>query len=300
MSPWLAALLLLLACGEPLATEPAEPPTAPGDGPAPAAVVRNATGTFDVSLERVPRARALDLLADAAGFGVVPGRGRPAPEHVSVKLAGATADEALAAILAGVPYHVHHERGPDGGAVTLRRVTVGPLPPPAQRGEGRARLGQRVRERRIAAAQLTPDEIARLRLERRERHADRRAWIERLRDSPDERERARAAAMMRADRDLDALVGYLLEDRSPEVRERAAESLADASAGEDAITASEALIEALSDPEPQVVAAAVSALEDVHDTLPDARIRDAVAALRDDPDPAVRDAVEDFVRWTEE
>jgi len=41
-------------------------------------------------------------------------------------------------------------------------------------------------------------------------------------------------------------------------------------------------------------------LEDVHDDLPDPRIRDAVLALEGHDDPDVREAVEAFRDWVEE
>jgi hypothetical protein len=304
---WVRVLLVLasLACGDARPADDDSPAPVPSgtDTSAPTArpwVTRNTDGAFDVAVSAEPRTRVLDALAGAADFGVVPGQGRPAPHRLTLHLEGVSVDEALTEILAGVPHHVHYERGANGGPVALRRVTVGLLPPPEARGEGRARLGQRLRERRQALAQRTPEDLERLRIEREERAAERTAWIDHLHDSPLPRDRSRAATLMKPDRDLDALVGYLLEDESADVRERAAESLADASAGEDALTAAEALLEALADPEPAVVAAAVAALEDVHDTLPDARIREAVGELSEHPDPAVREAVEDFVRWTAE
>lgn len=305
---WRPLPLLLVAwtlgCGDAAERDrppaPASAPTAdPAAGTGPT-ITRNADGTFDVHATGQPRARVLDALADAAGFGIVPGRGNPAPRPLTLQLERASVDAAIRGVLRGIPHHLHYERRTDGGPVELRRVTLGLLPPPEARGEGRARLGQRLLERRRILAERTPEDFEQLQIERRERAAERRAWIENLRDSPIDEERSRAASLMKPERDLDALVGYLLEDESAEVRERAAESLADADAGEDAITAAEVLIEALSDAEPQVVAAAVAALEDVHDTLPDAEIRRAVGELREHPDPAVRDAVEDFIRWTSE
>jgi hypothetical protein len=298
---WLPVVLVLasLACGDTGDPPPAAAPASP-EVPARPWVARNPDGTFDLAVDAEPRSQVLDALAEAADFGVVPGRGSAAPQRVTVHLESASAEEALAEILAGVPHHVHWERGAADGAVALRRVTVGLLPPPEARGDGRARLGQRLRERRRALAQRTPEDLERLRVEREERAAERRTWIEHLRGSPLERDRARAATLMKPDRDLDSLVGYLLEDDSPEVRERAAESLADAAAGEAALTAAEALLEALSDPDARVITAAVAALEDVHDTLPDPRIRRAVGDLGDHPDPGVREAVDDFVRWTAE
>jgi hypothetical protein len=295
-----ALVFAALACGEgPEATRNAPETPEARESPAPRAwVTENADGSFAVHVDGAPRAQVLDALAEAAGFGIVPGRGAAAPRRLSLHLEEASAEEALGQILAGVPHHVHYERQASGGPVELRRVTVGLLPPPQARGEGRARLGQRLRERRLALAERTPEELALLQIEREERTAERRSLVAHLRDSPIDRDRARAATLMKPETDLDALVDYLFEDPSPDVRERAAESLADAPAGEPALTAAEALIEALADPDAGVVAAAIAALEDVHDTLPDPRIRQAIADRADHPDARVREAADDFARWT--
>ncbi|MDH3687747.1 MAG: hypothetical protein OEP95_16065, partial [Myxococcales bacterium] len=164
---WRPLPLLLVAwtlgCGD--ATErDHRPPPASAPKPDPAAgtgptVTRNADGTFDVHATGQPRARVLDALADAAGFGIVPGRGSPAPRPLTLRLERASVDAAIRGVLRGIPHHLHYERRTDGGPVELRRVTLGLLPPPEARGEGRARLGQRLLERRRILAERTPEDL---------------------------------------------------------------------------------------------------------------------------------------------
>jgi HEAT repeat protein len=97
-----------------------------------------------------------------------------------------------------------------------------------------------------------------------------------------------------ADRAL--LERMLRDDASAEVRQAAAESLAEGNAFE----VTPPLLGALADPDPGVVAAAVRGLEDVYDEAPDPRIRQKIAGLREHRDADVREAVEEFESWVEE
>jgi hypothetical protein len=65
----------------------------------------------------------------------------------------------------------------------------------------------------------------------------------------------------------------------------------------DAFGVTEPLLAALEDRDPAVVLAAVRSLEDVYDAVPNPRIRERIAALREHQDANVRSAVADFEEW---
>jgi HEAT repeat protein len=106
--------------------------------------------------------------------------------------------------------------------------------------------------------------------------------------------------MMRVEEDLPALAELLASDPSPAVRAAAASSLGDAEGGESAYRAVDVLLGVLGDGDASVVTAAISALEDLHDLMPDPRIRAGVEALARHGDPKVRGAVASFREWTED
>jgi hypothetical protein len=275
---------LALAQPAPGADQPAEPA---GGGADPAALSVELLGDGRVRLEArgVSRDQALAALAGAAGFEVAEGAGRPASAALGLRLPDATLEDALAEVLRGVPHHLHYEAGPDG-AVSLRRVTVGLLP------EARPALAARVNGRRNHDGPAGAPARAREEPERSERAAG-------LADARDEEERTGAIAAMRPEQDLAPLVAALA-DPSPRVRVAAAGSLGRVELGEDAFRATDALLGALADRDPAVVAAAVAALESVYDVLPDPRIREAVGRLGRPRDARVRAAVDSFREWTEE
>jgi len=265
-------------------------------GAAEPSVVAEPMGLDPARVDRVrlraqsaPRDEVLAALAHAARFEIVPGDGRPAPRALTLDLADAAVEDALAEVLAGVPYHLHYE--PGEGGVSLRRVTVGLLPPRA----GAARSSRpAARDARPVAFATRSGERA----EARPDYAERRARLEKLRGARSDADRAEAASLMRPDEDLAGLLAYL-RDPSAEVRARAAESLGDVELGEDAFRTRDALLEALGDPEPAVVAAAVEALSSLHEVLPDPRIRAGVARVARHPAAAVRDAVAEFRAWAD-
>jgi hypothetical protein len=269
--------ILLLAA---LACRPEEPPAQPAPPPArraaaraparveakePRVVVRRqADGTFRVVARGAPRFHVLQELARAAGLVTRPGAGRVASRRLELDLDGVSLEAALGAILGDVAHTLHYEPAGAGSAeVSLRAVTVGaPVPPPI------ARASAPVGEPGAAGAR-------------------RSARPERSERPPDTSE-------------LAELTERLARDPSAEARAQAADALAAVEGGEDAFRAADALLEALRDSDPGVVVAAVQALEDLHDVLPDPRIRRAVAALARHPDPHVREAVSSFREWTEE
>jgi hypothetical protein len=295
---------LALACGGPASEEPVGTKTpAPGSESITARVTtpgvearRRADGDLDLVALEVERLEVLAALAEAAGLHVRKGLGRPGPRVLDLTLRGATAEEALAAVLSGVPHHLHYERDA-GGTVALSAVTVGLLPEPTAAAAERTRFLERMDLRHRVRRGRTTEELEAIWADRMQRVAKRREEIETKRRAPNSVDRARAASLMLADEHLGALIELLGSDPSPEVRASAAASLADAEAGADAFEAAAALLAALEDPAPEVVTAAVEALEDIHDVMPDPRIRHAVADQAEHPDPEVRAAVASFEDW---
>ena len=264
-----------------------------GAASAPLVVERVGDDRLRVEARGVSRDALLEALARAAGFTVAVGAGRPAPRTLSLDLPDVPVEEALAAALEGVPYHLHYQASEADGTVALRRVTVGLLPPAPSAPPGPPAGESAEHARRRADREAAPAaEAARSEDERRERLAS-------LRDARTDTEREEAASLMRPDADLEALLAYL-RDPSARVRARAAASLGAVELGENAFRATDGLLAALGDADSAVVLAAVDALESVYDVLPDPRIRAGVARLAGHRDPAVRDAAAAFREWTEE
>jgi hypothetical protein len=302
-----AALALLAACGGD--EERAGAPPAPPPRSAPAAVAEDAgalrveragEGRFRVRAKGASRFLVLQELARVAHFSIRPGIGAAPPLLLDLDLDEVSAETALARILRGVPYHLHYEAEPAGRAeVALRRVTVGLLPPEIPLGAAQPLAADRA-PRRAGDARGAIEAFAESRRQRAVSDEERRAEIESHLHSRIEEDRVLAASLMRVEEDLPALAELLASDPSPAVRAAAAASLGDAEGGESAYGAVDALIGVLGDGDAGVVAAAIGALEDLHDLMPDPRIREAVAALARHGDPKVRGAVASFREWTED
>jgi hypothetical protein len=254
--------------------------------------------------EATPEA-ALTELSLRAGFRLERGSG-PLPDAPrTLWLHDVSLERAVAAILAGVPHHVHYEfvdgdldptRAFAGRPVALTRVTLGALAPSeAGEPEGvpRARAGD-AREAPGSDRETSARGLRDARAGAGER-ADDEALAREARD-PDPDVRLEAIEAMDPDGDRAQLERMLRDDPSGEVRAAAAELLGEA----DAFAATPGLLAALADPEPAVVESAVRALEDVYDEAPDPRIREGVALLREHRDADVRAAVEEFESWIEE
>jgi hypothetical protein len=319
----LAAILLLSAlfgCGE-RASDPAPrreaQPVAPRPAPAPALpqpgevrASRQGERYTLLAREVAPQA-ALAEFAALAGFRVEPEANALPEGALRLELRDVPVGEALRAILRGVPFDVHFEfadgdlspeRSFAGRAIVLSRVTIG----------GHATRA----DRREAPAARDPHEraLAERTGEAEDREAD--AERARLRDEAESRERERAAAVERDWRDARAgvrleaigqmepyeeddrmrLATLLRDDPSAEVRAAAAERLAEGNP----FAVTDPLLGALEDLDPQVVAHAVSSLEDVYAEAPDPRIRERVTALRQHRDAGVREAVASFEEWLDE
>jgi hypothetical protein len=264
---------------------------------------------YSVLANGAPPFDSLEALAEVAGFRAERGAAAPAETPVVLRLEGVTLERAVAAILAGLPHHVHYEHADPaaGGPVFLARVRVGELASAAEAALGRAAPGR--------AAPGRPGPPPEPREHGSKRGEPGQSGEADLRENQDVRERERAELVARqwndprADLRLDAvermepeggerekLETLLRDDPSPEVRSAAAEVLSEG----DAFEVMESLLGALGDADPGVVAAAVLGLEDVYADAPNPRIRERVAELREHRDAGVREAVAGFEDWIEE
>lgn len=323
MTPqWLrAAAALALALGAaPLAgscdrarEERAPHPEAPAPAPAPAPAlalppagetrVERRGDRYAVAASEATPLAALTELSMHAGFRIERGAGALPDEPRTLWLSDVSLERAVAAILAGVPHHVHHEpvdgdldpaRPLGGRPVALARVTVGTLAGAAAPERADGGRGGEPREGDAGARGPRARELPAASDDPAEREL-REALARDARD-PDAAVRLDAVDRMDPDADRVRLAAMLRDDPSAEVRAAAAEVVAEG----DPFAATPDLLAALADPDPAVVAAAVGALEDVYDEAPDPRIREGIAALRDHRDADVREAAEEFAEWIEE
>jgi hypothetical protein len=283
------AALVALACGpDESARSPAEPPPAPATPapparPAPPPAIElpppgearavGSGGRYAFASNGATVADALDALAAEARFAVQGEPGGDGAPGTRLELRDASALDALRAILAGEAFVAHFERDAQG-AVTLARVTLGAAAPAAEAAPPAAE----------PAADAPPEDAE---------DAERRAAIER--DWQDARDSVRLEAIdaMEPDADVEKLGAMVRADPSAEVRAAAAEVLSEG----DAFAVTEPLLAALDDRDPAVVLAAVRSLEDVYDAVPNPRIRERIAGLREHQDASVRSAVSDFEEW---
>jgi hypothetical protein len=294
----LVTLFLALACGrddageratsapraaaaQAAAQRPAPPPAIELPPPGEARAVRSGE-RYAFASNGAPTADALGALAAEAHFeveGEPAGAGAPGAR---LELRDVGALDALRAILAEEAWVAHF--APDAaGHATLARVRVGaPAPSAAPEEPPRGAAGHTPEP---PAPHASPPED--------EAETDRRAAVER--DWQDARDSVRLEAVDAMEPDLDAekLAALVRADPSPEVRAAAAEVLSEG----DAFSVTEPLLGALEDRDPSVVLAAVRSLEDVYDAVPNPRIRERIAALREHQDANVRAAVADFEEW---
>ena len=283
------ALALGLGCNDDGAPERAAPgrasEVAHGEA-APLARIDVHGDRFSVVARDAELGALLDRLAELAGLEIAVADDAPAwrAQRVSVERERVFLADALHAILADVPHHLHYEweagAAPDGppwppAPTRLARVTLGSLyRPPPWRVVDRRGLGASPR-----AAQGQPEAAA-----------------PRL-DDRDPAVRARAVARLDpSGAELDALADALRDDPAAMVRRTAARALS----GGRGLHTSPILLEALDDPDPEVVVAVIEALEDAYDDHPVPEIRERVAEFELDRDARIRAAARDFVEWVEE
>jgi hypothetical protein len=220
---------------------------------------REGAAGVSVLADQAPRGAVLAALAEAAEFVLVLGSGAELDQLLSLQAQREPLEVVLARVLAGVPHALDYE--PEaGGQKRLARVTVGAGAAPAAVASGPA---ETERKRRAPRPEYTPEE----RRERAERAE--KLWATSLANitNPDPEVREDAATWLNVDtpQGFQAATDRLANDEAPAVRAAAAETLGAADAG-----AVQPLIQALADPDPRVVIAALDALEFVGDesTIP--------------------------------
>jgi HEAT repeat protein len=225
-------------------------------------------------------------LAREAGFEVAIGVGGQPSGHVTLRTVEVPVERALARLLKGLPYTLRYEADAEGEEGALARVELGevklaaaePREPKREPSRPERKSASRKREREPDPARA--DELL----------------AENLREieDPDPEVRIAAAGVLYPKGDaLPALAGLVREDPDPGVRVAAAESLGYSMEDPEALSA---LMYALRDPEPQVVIAALDAIEFVGNpsVIPE------LGFLLDHPDSQVRDAAGEAIDWLEE
>jgi hypothetical protein len=293
----LGAALLLAAsgCGDaPPATDASDQQTAPAGDQARRAELRFSAGRVSLTSEQVVQLVILEDLAQQAGFELVVGPVEP--RSITLRLDDVPLLDAISMLLEGVPFRAEYRAEGPTGPHALARLVVG-----EPRAAERRRAGGRIASRSGTPVEVTDErrrEVIQRMAELRRRSAPERAEAARtFREKREAREHAAleqlaspdAAGRIEALDDLDAegealprIVDLARTDPDAGVRAAAVARLADAGS----FRAQAALLDALADPSPQVVIAALGALEDVGDESMLAQIE----PLATHADPAVREA----------
>jgi hypothetical protein len=277
---WMSLRLAPVGCRAEQRAAPEPPAATRGEGeqaPAPAGEPLPAPGAWSVTVSggvarivanAAPRGEVLRELAERGGFELELGEGAVLPP-LSARIEGSL-DEALPIVVGPLDYRVERVFEPGLASHQVRRVSVGTVEPdrpdpPAPSGSGShgwPRI-EELRERLEPSARLT-------------------MVFEKL-ESPDPDERAGAVAELEpAEEELEVLRAALEDDPAAAVRIAAAEQLA----GAGSYGATQALLAALSDRDPEVVAAVVEGLA----SSGDASVIPELAALLEHREPGVRDA----------
>jgi hypothetical protein len=189
------------------------------------------------------RRDVLNALADAAGFTLAVGPEVELDQPFTLHVEREPLEVTLARVLVGVPHALYYEKDPASGAPRLERVTVG------------------IEWTRLAEATASPPRCSECGADRATVTPLRAEPLENL-ESEDEALRRKGVTRLdvRSSEGFEAAANRLANDESPLVRVAAAETLVGSDA--DAIPP---LLQALADPDPRVVLAALQALEFVGD-----------------------------------
>jgi hypothetical protein len=300
----LCAALLLAAggCGgEPPASDsPGASAAARASSPVRGVQLRFTAGRVSLASEQAFQLAILEDLAARAGFELVVGP--LAPRNVTLRFEDAPLLDAISALLEGVPFRAEYRVDATTGAHVLARLVVGEpaavarLPAGKQlqarleaaagkpvdelRGDLRRRLG----ERRTA---LSPERIESARAFSERQRAQQAESLEQL-SSGDAARRADALAALDPDGEaLSQIAELARSDPDPGVRAAAVSRLGDG----DTFRAQSALLDSLADPSPQVLIAALKALESAGDESMLGQIEPFAAH----PDPGVREAASETI-----
>jgi hypothetical protein len=242
-------------------------------------------GGVRLRANQVASLRVLEALRTELGFRLELGDGVALGPPITANLSGASADEALAAVLGATPHALRYGPDPDSGRRRLLAVRVDEASDPEPDPVDLATFALRAPGPRQSEAE---------RGERRDRNQ--REQIRNL-ASPDPAVRIEAAVWIHADpRTIPLLGDALLGDPDPAARAAAAETLGEVLDERDLREASDLLVAALEDPDPGVAIAALEALESVGD----ARLIPVIAGLLDHPDPGVREQAIETIEWLED
>jgi len=249
-----------------------------------------------VSRDQVLQLALLEELAARAGFELEVGE--VTPKSLTLRLADAPLLDAIATILEGTPFRAEYAVDPTTGEHRLAKLGVGnPTARPATADAGAPGADREERARRFSS-----DRMRELMAQRREGSEDRSRDVtaaleeRRVREAAALEQLAAGDAQRRADaletidpsgEALARISELARSDPDARVRAVAVERLGDA----DAYQATTVLLESLSDPAPQVVIAALAAIE----FMGDASLLPRIEPFANHPDPAVREAAREAI-----
>ena len=293
----LGGVLLALACdGSPkdAAAPVAAPPRAAESSALPAPSELPKAGAASLELRggratllanRAPTQKVLFRLASLVGFSLVLYDEDRLAKTVTGRWVDLSVDDVLAALLAGVPYSTHYELDPFDKSRVLDRVVAGAVPEDPELEVA----SSKPRKRRVRSPEAIPSreeiEVA------YEVHQD-LYFPDLAHRDPTVRVSA-VESIYLDDRTFPLLNDLLSSDPDPGVRAAAATTLGDDLGNREAANA---LLGALEDPNPEVVIAALDALEDVGDSSIIVELTPLVAH----PNADVRDAAVDAIEWLED
>jgi hypothetical protein len=259
-----------------------------------------------VTLLAANQARLLEVLetmASAAEFELLLGQlGGQESKAVSIRVENASLAETLTRMLDGIPFALDFEVDPDDASSRLRSVRVGTFPvaglspkkaerPGKRSGDRRERLDTRRKERRARTIEgPTAEQLAKsARLSE-----ERAAWATTQLDNEDWEIRAEAASKVDVEdpNELERLAYLMKNDSSANVRKSALERLSDSDSPE----VIDHLLEALNDPNPEVVIEAIDEIEFEGDQT---AVPKLAAGCLGHPDPTVASLCAEAIEWLE-
>jgi hypothetical protein len=253
--------------------------------------VRITDGGVTVVANRAARVPILRRLGELFGFELTFAAEARAEGEVTLRAVDEPLAVALALLLEGIPHAIEYD------ASRLTRVMLGRSQQTLASARPGGDPGATPADSWTELEPRAESDPAAQEERRREREVkyqeDQAAYLAQISD-PDPAVRAEAAEFI--DPDTEAIVtlrDLIVNDPDPSVRKAAAENLGGAITEPTAVNA---LLQALSDPEPEVVIGALDAIEFVgdHTVIPD------ITFLLSHEEPAVRERTVEAIEWLEE